>query len=376
LGVVSLSDQTKENEKSDKAMPGGGGEVSSVSTSSEAYNRYISSYWDTLGKIDISTFENTRRTFDFSIYLGWILAFLGTLILVTALIDMHIGEGVNWENTLAGAIGLGAIIAQFFKGPQNRVTRSLGDYVQIQIVNNTYTLISQAWNNWDNRALENRPPYSLPELDNLIQILVDNSIKLTSDIETTIGKIEAPHLKVTSMTFEPREDVKIGDEVKVAFRVTNLGSERGSETFTLYLNDVKTDKKKEFTLEPGGTDSHEFKIEPDKADKYSVKIGGMIKELIVTKMDIKISDLEVQPIDDEHLKRQLSATFTNTNDTETTIDFEIHINEEVYGEKWNITLPPNGTESRTKLIDVKPGEMQKIKVGEIESEPFSVTKPE
>ena len=176
------------------------------------YSNYILNYWNKLKVTDNSILTNTRRTFDFSFYLGCVVAFLGIVILIISLYDMIQTDGVGWENTVAGGIGMLSLVSIFFIGPQKRVTRSLGDYVQTHIIKNTYTLISQAWNNWDNAAYESIPdinkpeiesvptriptgarakiPYTLPELEKLIQILVDNSIKLTSNIETIIGEIE------------------------------------------------------------------------------------------------------------------------------------------------------------------------------------------
>jgi hypothetical protein len=183
--------------------------------------------------------------------------------------------------------------------------------------------------------------------------------------------VEASNLKVTSMTFDPYEGVKPGDELTVKFQVTNLGASPGAETFTLYLDGEETENKKIFTLRPGEMQSDEFALILEEAKEYEFKIGEVTRKFTVGSKEITVSDLEVKPVQGELLKRELSASFTNPNDYETTIDFEILINDVGYEEKWSVTLQAKGKETKTKIIKVEAGEEQKVRVGEAESK-FSV----
>jgi hypothetical protein len=272
-------------------------------------------------------------------------------------------NGVKLENTLAGAIGISAVVLQFFKGPQNQVTKSLGDYVQIQIINNTYTLISQAWNTWDNAKGEGT--YTLAELGDLMKLIVDNSIRLTSEIESKIGEVEAPDLKVTSLTLDPEKDPKVGEELKVEAKVTNIGTKSGTETFTLLLDGEETDKKEEFTLKPGEMKSHTFTLKPDKAKEYTVKVGDLTKSF-AAREKIKVSELKADPVDGDPSKRQLSAKFTNPNNAAYTDEFQITLNGKSLEEKWSVELQANEAKTLTKTISVSTDKEQKVKIGDVE----------
>lgn len=341
------------------------------------YEKWKKSFWMELKNVNKSTFSNANKVFEFSYLLGWIVAFLGVLLFIISIFDTFSPEGIKWENTIAGGIGVSALLAQFIWGPQNKVHRSLVDFVQVQMYYRTYEFISQAWNNWDNiktSSKGNSEPYTLEELDKLIQILVENTMRLSSNLEISIGELENASIQVISFKLENDTPIHPEDEITIKVQAKNFGLKKGSKEIIVYLDDKPTDQKSEVTLDPGETKEIVFIIKTNEVKTHSIKVGNITKEFTVElkaiSPDINVKELIISEIQDKPECRKLDVTFSNTLNEAKTNTFDVFINGEKMGYNWEISLKPNEEKNESREIPVIKGK-NVVKIGDKEKE-FSI----
>lgn len=244
-------------------------------------------YWDMIKDVDVTTISNSKKAFSFSYWVGWLMVFLGTSIILVSLYSTVTNPEIVWKDTAAGVIGLGIIVANFYKNPQFTLQKALGDFTQIQMYLRSYDLVYILTNYWDEaqKTKETKEKmYSLEKLEKLTQIIVDNTIKLSTALEGQIGREnggEKADVKVTDVVLDPTT-TSAGDEVKVTVTAKNDGVVSGSLQLEVYLDGQTTNQEKEVTIGGGETITEEFMVSSDVAGTHKVKVGEIEKEFTVS----------------------------------------------------------------------------------------------
>lgn len=108
----------------------------------------------------------------------------------------------------------------------------------------------------------------IEDLAYVVDILVENTLRLSSTLETALGEVElvALGIKSTTLTVEPAE-VEKGEKIKVAVTVMNEGPRAGDKTIEVKFDesaDVVVSKK--VTLEGKASRTVSFEIATDNLE--------------------------------------------------------------------------------------------------------------
>lgn len=237
--------------------------------------------------VDTTTISNSKKAFTFSYRVGWLMVILGTTIILVSLISTVMNPDILWKDTIAGFIGLGVLVANFYKNPQFTLQKALGDFTQIQMYLRSYDLVYILSNYWDEAQKKEKTKkkmYSLEKLEKLTQIIVDNTIKLSTALEAQIGRENGgkkADVKVTDVVLDPLT-TESGEEVKVLVTAKNKGAVSGSLLLDVLLDGESSNQEKVITIGGGETLTVEFKVSSDVAGTHKVKVGEIEKEYTVT----------------------------------------------------------------------------------------------
>lgn len=277
-------DVTGEKKKRTRAIdPSPGSDDEDDSTPKE----FATHYWKMIQDVDTTTISNSKKAFTFSYRVGWLMVILGTFIILVSLYSTVTNPDILWKDTIAGGIGLGVLVANFYKNPQFTLQKALGDFTQIQMYLRSYDLVYILSNYWDEAQKKEKTKkkmYSLEKLEKLTQIIVDNTIKLSTALEAQIGRENGgknADVKVTDIVIDPLT-AESGEEVKVLVTAKNEGAVSGSLLLDVLLDGESTNQEKVVNIRGGETLTIEFKVSSDVAGTHKVKIGEIEKEYTVT----------------------------------------------------------------------------------------------
>ncbi|MCW4026736.1 MAG: hypothetical protein NWE76_04540 [Candidatus Bathyarchaeota archaeon] len=130
---------------------------------------------------------------------------------------------------------------------------------------------------------------------------------------------------ISDLTVTPSE-VEAGDEVTISATVTNVGGTEGSYTVALEV-DGSAEQSKTVTLAAGASTSVKFRVTQTNAGTYSVKVGELQSEFVVSEPAVafRITDLTVTP-EEAEAGSQVTVSMTVTNEGEAEGSYSVVLN--------------------------------------------------
>jgi len=176
----------------------------------------------------------------------------------------------------------------------------------------------------------------------------ENETETLSDTATLTVEVEPPepaYYQVEIIEYD--DEVEEGEDVKIEYKVTNIGELEGKQNIVLFINGDQEDVHRDIVLEPGHSDWGKFIWTSEEPGEYELEVYSDDEQETRTVKVLQQANFEVEITD-----YQESVTI----EEETTIEYRV-INTGEVRDTQNIAFYVNGKQEDALLdLTLDPGE--------------------
>jgi hypothetical protein len=146
--------------------------------------RSAKEYWKRIDDLFYETINHAERAFDINVKINIIVVGVGISLLAYSIIYSALNS-LDIFSTAFGSLGVASFIALFYFTPQNKIQKTVGDLVQIQMIYRTFTMQAEAINDY---AYSIRKTKDFDLIKNMNEHFLEQTQKVIDKIEKCIGE--------------------------------------------------------------------------------------------------------------------------------------------------------------------------------------------
>jgi hypothetical protein len=106
-------------------------------------------YWEKMDSLFYSTMKTAEQSYETNRIINIIVVAIGIVLIANAIILGWVRPSSDAWSIVSGGIGIVAFLAHFFVQPQSRITRSLGNLAQIQMIHKAHSRLFESISDYD-----------------------------------------------------------------------------------------------------------------------------------------------------------------------------------------------------------------------------------
>lgn len=141
-------------------------------------------YWKKLDMLFYGTLGHAEKAFDINIKINIIVVAVGISLLTYSIVYSAF-KNLDIYSTAFGTLGVASFIALFYFTPQRKISKTVGDLVQIQMLYRAFCMQAEAVSDYDYNT---RKTKTMDEVKKMNDSLLENTLKVIDKIEKCIGE--------------------------------------------------------------------------------------------------------------------------------------------------------------------------------------------